>query len=333
MVIIIGIIVLLTFTWQRKRNAIPNISFSKTSIGADPDAYIQAAEHAVAGIRRGAGKRIVWHDEKQKQPTRYSLVYIHGFSASANELQPLPETIATALGANCFYTRLTGHGIDGTALGTATVDAWLTDVAEAIAIGETIGKHVIVLAASTGASLLTTILAQPIFRGRVTAAVLISPNYGLKADGAFLLNAPFARQIARMVLGKERASVAGSDLQRQIWDTSYPTDALLPMAHAVSMARHAEIGSISTPALFLYSPRDQVVEPVMTLRVAARWGGNHTLCPIENTEDPNGHVLAGDAYSPSSTRDVADTILAWLSGVLRHSTTAPDGLGKRSPNS
>ena len=92
-------------------------------------------------IRPGLQKEIVWADPATKAKTPLAIVYIHGFSASKGEVRPLPDKVAAALGANLFYTRLTGHGQDGAAMANGSVNAWINDYAEAIAIGRAIGDR------------------------------------------------------------------------------------------------------------------------------------------------------------------------------------------------
>ena len=282
----------------------------------DPEAYIKASESRFPDIRPGAEKQIVWaHADKRR--TELSIIYLHGFSASAGEIRPVPDLVAKHIQANLFFTRLAGHGIDGSALGDATLEEWLDDVAEAFAVGRAIGERVIVLAVSTGAALATWAMTQPDVSRNVAAAVLFSPNFGLKASGSFLLGAPFARQIVRAVLGRTRQAEARNELQRRVWTATYPTDALLTLAKAIYLSRKAKVELVTTPALFFYSPDDKVVDPRPTLKIAARWGGPHQVRVVSGSDDPNAHVLAGDAYSPSTTQSAFTQICVWLDETLQ----------------
>lgn len=284
-------------------------------IAEDPEGYIKASEARFSGIRPGAEKQIVWaHEDRCRTPL--AIVYLHGFSASAGEIRPVPDMLAERLGANLFFTRLAGHGMDGAALGAATLNEWLDGIAEAFAIGRAIGDRLIVLGVSTGAALGAWALTQPGISRDVAAAILLSPNFGLKASGSFLLNAPFARQIVHAVLGKTRQAEARTQLQRKIWTTSYPTDALLTLASAIALSRRAKVEEIRVPALFFYSPEDRVVDPAHTLRIASRWGAAHKVVQVIGSDDPNKHVLAGSAYSPSTTEWTFTQICAWLEEML-----------------
>lgn len=73
------------------------VTFDPASIGADPQAYLAAAEAKVANIRPGLAKEIVWAYPASRAKTPLSIVYIHGFSASKGEVRPVPDKVAAAL--------------------------------------------------------------------------------------------------------------------------------------------------------------------------------------------------------------------------------------------
>ena len=289
-----------------------SITFDAGAIGADPAAYLQTKESTVAGIRAGLAKEIVWAYPQSRAKTPLAIVYIHGFSASKGEIRPVPDKVAAALGANLYYTRLTGHGQDNDAMGTATVNAWVNDTAEALAIGGAIGEKVIVIATSTGGSLGAWAMAQPELAKDVAAIVLISPNFGVQAKGAGLLTGPWGEQLAELMIGKERGFEPANDLQRQFWTYRYPTRATLPMAATVALAAGQSYDKVTAPALFVVSNGDQVIQPDAAKAVAARWGAPHELMAVDNPGDPSSHVLAGDALSPAMTEPTTQKIVEWI---------------------
>ncbi|NGO64317.1 alpha/beta hydrolase [Rhizobium daejeonense] len=286
--------------------------FDPATIGADPEAYLAMSEARYADIRPHALKHIVWADPNDKAQSRISIIYIHGFSATAGELRPLPDLVATSLGANLFFTRLTGHGRSGDAMAEACLEAWLEDYSEALAIGERLGEKVVVMACSTGASLATYAMSLPQFSGRVAAAVFLSPNYAIANRGAFLLTLPFARLIAHLVLGSHRSFDPINAAHAKLWTTTYPVEALLPMAQLVRLASHCRVESFATPAFFIQSPSDRVVRFDKTYAVSNRWGGPHRLLDPGPVGDPEKHVIAGDALSPGTTAALARVIIDWL---------------------
>lgn len=160
------------------------IRFDPSVFGDDPQAYVAKAEAAIPGIRDGLEKEIVWANPIVHARTPLSIVYIHGFSASKGEVRPLSNEVADQLDANLFYTRLTGHGQDGAAMTQGSVNAWINDCEEALAIGRAIGDKVIVISTSTGSSLATWAATQPGASDGVAAIAFISPNFGVQASGA-----------------------------------------------------------------------------------------------------------------------------------------------------
>lgn len=282
--------------------------------GADAlEAQIATDEATVGAIREGLAKQIVWANPAERQKTAISVIYVHGFSASAAEVRPLPDLVARGLGANLFFTRLAGHGLnDPDALGLVTIEDWADDIGEALAVGKLLGDRVVVISTSTGASLVTWALGRPALADRVAASVFLSPNYGVQASGSFLLTGPFGSQIARLLIGERRGFEPISPLNAHNWTTDYPVEALIPMAQSVRLATHTPVEQIRIPALFIQSADDKVVRPDRTAALASRWGGPYALIDPGPTGDANNHVIAGDTYSPQTTEPIARTILNWL---------------------
>lgn len=293
------------------------IHFDPSVIGDDPQAYVARVEAAVPGIRDGLDKEIVWANPMVHAMTPLSIVYIHGFSASKGEIRPLPDDVASQLDANLFYTRLTGHGQDGAAMAQGSVNAWINDYEEALAIGRAIGDKVIVISTSTGGSLAAWAATQPGASDRVAAIAFISPNFGVKASGAEILTMPWGKQIAKLVAGKERSFVPHNALHEKFWTYRYPIEATLPMQALTELAYGAPVEKATIPALFIFSDSDRVVRPDRTREIAGRWGGAHELVPVDDTGDPDNHVIAGDALSPSTTAFLAQRIGVWIEAVVK----------------
>lgn len=287
------------------------VRFDPASLGSDLDAYVAKTEAETPNLRPGLGREIIWAYPASKARTPLAIVYIHGFSASKGEVRPLPDIVAKALGANLYYARLAGHGQDGAAMAQATVNDWVNDFAEAMAIGRALGERVIVIGTSTGGGLVTWGLTQPALAENVAGAVFISPNYGVQAAGSGILTAPFGKALANLIIGKERSFEPVNALHGSLWTPKYPTDALQPMAGLTALAAAQPVEQIKTPALFIYSKTDKVIRPDLVEAIAARWGGPHDMLAVEKNDDPYSHVIAGDALSPTTTQPLADALIAW----------------------
>lgn len=289
------------------------ITFQSASLPDDLDAYLAEKEAAFADIRPGNEKQIVWAYPNSKAKTPLAIVYIHGFSASPAEIRPVPDDVAKSLGANLFFTRLTGHGRTGDAMAQGSVNTWVNDYAEAVAIGRRLGEQVIVMATSTGASLATWAAGNPDLARDVAGYVFVSPNYGVQARGSFLLAGPFAPTFVQAILGDRYGFQPRNPAQAENWTTDYPALAVIPMGQLVSLAKKARVEEIETPVLFIFSPDDQVVRPEETRAMAARWRGKAETVEVTDSTDEAQHVITGDILSPGTNAELTGRISDWVS--------------------
>ncbi|MCR8723052.1 alpha/beta hydrolase [Frigidibacter sp. ROC022] len=292
------------------REPVVDPGFDAGLLGEDLDAYLARAEAAVPDLRSDAAKRIIWAGAKGAQ-TDLALIYLHGFSADRHEISPVTERLAAQLGANLFVTRMTGHGLPGEALGAATAADWLRDAGEALAIGRRLGRRVIVVAASTGA---TVAAVQAASGQEADGYVFVSPNFRVRGRFAFLLDGPFARFYVPLLAGRERVWEAQNPEHAAHNTMRYPSVALVPMAAVVRVARRLDLGRVKAPLLALIDPADAVVDAGVSRRVLARWGGamQEVAPPKVPGTDPNRHIIAGDTQSPGLTDWAVGTMAAWL---------------------
>lgn len=279
---------------------------------ADLDQYLAQSEAKYTDIIPGAEKTIVWANaEKTKTPL--SIVYIHGYSATRQETVPLSDEIAAKLGANLFYTRLSGHGRTGTAMDEPTVNDWLNDTMEAFEIGKRLGEKVIVIGVSTGGPLAVWLAEQP-NTDEALAYVLLSPNFAPRDSNAEILTLPWAKQFAPLILGAEYSWTPQNEGHAQYWTHSYPSTALVTMMGLVKFARESDLESVKKPVLVIYSPHDQVVNSDAVEQGYARIGSDiKEIQPIEDSGNPENHVLAGNILAPKNTQVVEKMILDFLS--------------------
>lgn len=277
--------------------------------------YIRQNEAAVEGLRPGTEKEVVWAGRAGRR-TPISIVYIHGFSATKEEIRPVPDLVARQIGANIFYTRLTGHGVPGWKLGSVQVQDWVNDVTEAIAVGEAIGERVILMGTSTGGTLAAWAATEPELAENLAAVVLVSPNFGPDDKRADMLLWPWGRQILHAVQGDTFRWDPENDNHDRFWTRAYPTDALLPMMATVRMARKADLESLQIPVFVAWSPGDRVVDPSRTVEAISRLDSVRVdTMVVLDSQDRNQHVIAGDILSPNTTDKVVGRIVAFIRGV------------------
>lgn len=290
--------------------------FDASQLDKGVGTYLTWREAQVTGITDGIQKQVIWAGVPEEQ-TEWSVLYIHGFSATAQEIRPVPDDVAQALGANLVLTRLQGHGRGSEAMADGTVAGWMADTAEALAVARKVGKRVLVLSTSTGGTLVSAAAIDSALMQGVAGAVMISPNYAINNPAAPLLTLPAARYWMPAVAGQRRSFEPLNAAQETYWTTEYASVAVLPMAALVKAVAKADLSEANVPALFIFSDEDRVVDPQATHAALARWGGQVDVWHPELGEgdDPFAHVIAGDIVSPNQTAAVVAQITEWAKGL------------------
>lgn len=284
----------------------------------DVEEWIRSRELSVDArtpIIDDADKRVRWHDPESRGRTRYAVVYLHGFSATRQEIAPVGERIAESLAANLFETRLTGHGLAEAPLAEATAEDWLDDGAEALGVGAAIGEQIVLIGTSTGATLALALADHPSFSA-VTHLVLLSPNLAPKDGSAEVLTWPGGPQLARLLVGETRSWTPANDMQARFWSTTYPMHAAVEMMRLVEFARRKLPMTIEQSLLVVYSPNDQVIDPNRVVAAHAQITAPRSeLVVIEESGDPSNHVLAGDILAPENNARVAALVASFVSAA------------------
>lgn len=240
------------------------------------------------------------------------MLYLHGYSATRQELAPLPEQLANALGANLYEGRLKGHGLPGKALGECEANDWIRDGLEAYEIGRRLGKKLILIGNSTG-STLWTYIAQRKRSQDIAAMVLLSPNYRPRDPRSKLLTLPWGAQLAQLIAGKERRWKAHNALQEKYWTTRYPVVALTQLMALVELTVAKDWSQITCPTLVIHSDNDRVVSLDVLKENLPRMAAKPLKVEVfKDSQDPAGHTMAGDVLSPKTTPKVLSMILDFV---------------------
>jgi alpha-beta hydrolase superfamily lysophospholipase len=292
------------------------VDFDPETLGVDLDAYLLTQEAVYPQITEGAEKQIIWAGEKDAR-TKDVIVYLHGFSATSQEIRPVPDRVAAALGANLYLPRLQGHGLPGVAMGIPNADDLVVDLAEAMAIARRLGDRVILMTTSTGGTLAAVGLNFPEIMNGVEGIIFMSPNFGVHNKLSFLGRLPFGRVWFSWLAGKERSWEPMNALQGKYWTTSYPPHSIIPMMSMIAHTENMDFSKIDIPAMFYFSDKDKVVNAEITREVIQEWGGEvHVVNPtLENVLTDGYHVIAGDIVSPSQTAPATAAMLDWIKAL------------------
>ena len=258
--------------------------------GAALESYV-AANEAQHKIKPNNEARIAWHDST-KQKTAYSVVYLHGFSASQIEGDPVHRRLAKDFGCNLYLSRLADHGIDTTeTLLLFTADRLWESAKQALAIGKQIGDKVILVSTSTGGTL--ALMLATYYPDDVYALINMSPNIAINDPAAFLLNDPWGLQIARIVLGGKYRITGASEEHAKFWNKKYRLESLVQLEELIETTMTKELfQKVTQPSLTLYYYKNET-EQDPEVKVSAMLKMNEQLATPDNLKEAIAFPNAG----------------------------------------
>ena len=225
---ILGVIILLSiiyFLGPKPAKPILNglINENITSDLEKLEREIIQSEKSIPNLKEDNEARIIWANHKKKEKTEFSVVYIHGFSASCGEGYPVNLDFAKRYGCNLYMARLHGHGLKTTeALVDLTPENYLETTKHAVNIGRQLGEKVILMSTSTGGTLSLIIAAENPW---IYALILYSPNIDINDKSANLLLKPWGLQIASLIKGKYNEYDDPPEVQKY-WQSKYRLEAV-----------------------------------------------------------------------------------------------------------
>lgn len=299
--------------------------------------YIQESDERP--VVAGAERTVHWAKNSRHQKTRYAVVFLHGWGACRQECRPVPERIATAIGANLYCNRLPGHGRrhkrgrlggggpDGeTLVDEAHPRALMESAMDALRVGLAIGDEVILVGMSTGGVLATWLATLPSVRPHIAGLVLISPAYALghplypvlkhSFASLRLLPGSFGKRVRsfliKAVIGNTKASPALSEEHQRYNSLVYPTEAILNLLDVLWTLETIELGNIDVPTIVFGNPDDHVTNfRVKATNAFLRFGEvPKALHCVTNSEHP--HVIASEILSPSTVDEIADAAILFV---------------------
>jgi pimeloyl-ACP methyl ester carboxylesterase len=254
------------------------------------DDYL-AGKEAAHKLKPDNEARIVWNDSA-KTKTEYAVVYLHGFSASQKEGDPVHLRFAKEFGCNLLLTRLADHGIDTTEnLMLFTPDRIWSSAKEGLAIAEKLGKKVIIMGSSTGGSLGLMLAAA--YPGKVHALINLSPNIAINNSAAFLLNGPWGLQISQLVMGGKYRVSKANPATAPYWNEKYRLEAAVQLEELLESSMTEEtFRKVKQPSLTLYYYKSEDQQDP-EVKVSAMLKMNEELATPDSLKSAKAIPLAG----------------------------------------
>jgi len=283
----------------RYNNELPNIPPGAAQL----EQYI-ANNEAKHKLKPDNEARILWFNDSTKEKTEYAVVYLHGFTASQEEGDPVHYEFAKKFGCTLYLTRLAEHGVDTTEpLANYTAEKSWRSAVEAYAIGKQLGRKIILMSTSTGSTLALKLCAE---FPDIVANIMMSPNIAINDPNAWIANNHWGLQIAYAIVGKHKISEDTTALYKQYWNQRYSTNSLVQLEELLeSTMKESTFKKVTQPSLLLYYFRDKdhqdpVVKVSAMKRMFLQLGTPASLKREVAIPNAGDHVLA----SPIRSKDV-----------------------------
>jgi len=264
---------------------------------------INKEERTINGIRPDCEARIVWADSSKKQKTHLAFLYIHGFSASQEEGDPVHTNLAKKYGANLYLARLAGHGIDlgDNTMKDLTTDELIQSAEKSLAIAQKLGQEVIIVSTSFG-SALTLYLASK--HPEIKAIVLYSPCIKVFDPKAELLDNHWGLHLAKLVTGSYiRDFKPQNPNHKKYWSTHYHLNGVVALQNFLTNVMTPEtFAQVKCPTFVGYyykneQEQDNVVSVKAILEMYEKLGVAPQNKRLINFPKAGYHVIASYVLS------------------------------------
>jgi len=240
---------------------VPNLNGKLPEVSSDLiqlEKEIIENEESQKNVKPDNEARIVWANSTNKQKTPYAIVYLHGFSASQEEGNPLHRDFAERYGCNLYLARLYGHGLnEKEAMVDLTPENLMESAKYAVAVGKQLGEKVILMSTSTGGTLSLYIAGE---NPDIAGLILYSPNIDLYDRSATILNKNWGLQIARLVMGGNYMINKRESSPASYWTKKYRLEALISLRSLLDATMQEEVfEKIKQPVFLGYFYKNEEV--------------------------------------------------------------------------
>lgn len=280
-----------------------------------------AAKEATQKVKPDNEANIVWVNDSLRNQTEYVLLYLHGFSASHEEGNPVHRNTAKRFGCNLFLARLADHGVDTIApMYEFTAERLWNSTVEAYAIAKKLGKKVIVIGTSTGGTVALQLAAT---YPEIAGLVLLSPNIRIFDPNSKLLNNPWGLQIAKWVIGRDYMLTKDQrPIYKKYWYSRYPLEPLPQLQELVETTMTpSTFAKIKQPTLLLYyykdeAHQDKVVSVPAMLEMFEQLGTDDAFKQKKAMPNTGDHVI-GSYIKSNDYQGVESEMSLFLNNTLK----------------
>lgn len=285
---------------------VPRVQFNGDS--QDVQQALSRKAESLTDVKPGNEPQLFWATEAGRK-SEFSLLYLHGFSAGPQEVQPLISNLTQSLKANSYRPLLPGHGRIQDKMERLKADQLFQEAVESYHIARSLGDKVIVIGTSTGAALALWLVDQGY---QVDGLILLSPNLGIKDPRGFLAAGPLGYWILRLVVGSHYQWKPKYENQSQFWTTDYDVNGIRVMTDIVNESTQLNFSKMDVPTLTMWTAQDTVVDIEKSLALLRPMPSIKNRMVEVKSKD---HVLAGDITSPETNEFVLKECLQFIKSL------------------
>lgn len=264
--------------------------------------WVDAKEATFDNIKHDNASQLIFFDSIP-QKTDFSVLYLHGFSASTDEGDPVHRNIAKALKANIYLPRLSEHGLtEKEPLLHFTGQKYLDSAKEALSVAKKLGEKVIVISSSTGGTLSLILGNDP----QIAALLLFGPNVEIYNPDAKLLTLPWGLYIARVLLSSKYHIMDNiTDEKLNYWTTRYRLESTIHLQKLLETGMRPKVfQSITAPVFIGYyykneDEKDEVVSIPALLKMYDQLGTEESKKQKMAFPEAGDHVIISYLTTPN----------------------------------
>lgn len=291
--------------------------------GLELENLIHESELEFAPLKAGNEAKIIWANNR-KEKTKYSIVYLHGFTASHIEGQPWHTTLARHFGCNLYLARLHSHGLDKENFFEGfNYPALLDSVLEACRIGQKLGENVLLMGTSTGGGLALHAAGSLHYPVTIKGLLLVSPLIHFYGYQALLLENKVGRFLAKIISKNYIYNLNGELLpgEQQVWYPYTPLNAAIELGEMLQQMLRPELFSnVRCPVFTGYYFKDKIehdyiVSPHAIQTMFKQLGTADAKKRLVNFTNAGSHVICSDIIS-NSVEELINESIRFLEDVV-----------------
>lgn len=280
------------------------------------ETYIDNNNAEVEELKPGNEAMIVWADSSQTK-TEYALVYLHGFSASHEEGNPVHREFAKRTGMNLYLSLLADHGRSSEdSFKDLTASDFYASAEEALEIGKALGQKVVVMSCSTGGTLSAMLATE---HPEIHSFIMFSPNIDIADPASNLTTGPWGQELLELTLGGEYNQLSYGPEQAKYWNSRYHVNGIIMLKHMLdNYMTKQTFETIDQPIFMGYYYKDEehqdnVVSVPRMLDFFDQISTPEELKKKKAYPNARGHVFTAEIFDSDYEKPLQDALKWWNS--------------------